>query len=128
MAGPWPWDRWLSLSPTCLCPLLLPLPCPPTQETVAPADNTQQQAHFHKYKASGWGGGRRGRGCPTPLELPPSTPSTQRLWIKPPLSTCSQNSACRLLPRFPWQQASRWGTLSGLGGSRLGVPSSTSEL
>lgn len=49
-----------------------------------------------------------------PLELPSPAPSTQCLWIEPPLSTCSQNSACCPPPQFPWQQASRLGILSGL--------------
>lgn len=110
---PWQQDRWLSLSPTCLSPL-------PYLASSATSNNTGNSAtFFRQYPApgslpqiQGEQGGVEGRtgggwGCPTPLELPSSTPGTQCLWIKPPLSTCSQNSACCLPPRFPWQQASR---------------------
>lgn len=122
IAMPGRWDYRLSCpSPRCaLSPWLAPASPPPSNNTGNSANS------FRQYPASGLlpqiqgeQGGAEGQtevgagAAPTPLELS-STSSTQCLWIEPPLSTCSQNSACCPPPQFPWQRASRLGILSGL--------------
>ena len=124
VAKPRHWDYWPSLSPTC------PHSPWPSPASPPPSNNTGNSANsFRQYPApcllpqiQGKQGGAEGQtevgagaaSTPTPPELPSPTPSTQCLWIEPPLSTCSQNSACCPPPWFPWQQASRLGILSGL--------------
>lgn len=116
------WDCRLSVPlpdlPSALGWLSFPSPHPTTPETLlTPSDNTQHQAYFHKYKASrvGQRGQTEVRGPglrPAPLELS-STSSTQCLWIEPPLSTCSQNSACCPPPSSPGNELPDWGFCPG---------------
>lgn len=118
-APPGRWDPWLSLPDGCALTSALglprcPLPQPTAPETGSLLETMPCPASLPQIQEGrAWQGGRP-PGAPAPSVSP---------WAKPPLCSCSQNSARCPPHRFPWQRAPGGGISSGLPeGSRLGFP------